>query len=217
MTGCDWQKNSQHQYKNTWYQSYGKRLIDIILATILFISLLPVMIMLGFWIRHESTGPIIYRQKRIGYQGKSFVLYKFRTMLDHASEHQAEFSNLNEATGPFFKIKNDPRITKSGHWLRMYSLDELPQLWNVMTGDMSLVGPRPILESELAQFEPWMCQRFDVRPGITGLWQVTDHKNNLSFTEWLQRDIDYVAHVTLNQDCWIIWETFKVVFHHDNA
>lgn len=210
---CDFQTDDTPK---TGYQKYGKRSCDIGGAILGLLLLWPILLVLAILIACDSRGGIFYRQQRVGRGGKLFTLYKFRTMVSDAEKLQVTLAETNEAAGPFFKVKADPRITKVGHWLRIYSLDELPQLWNVLRGDMSLVGPRPSLASEVEQFETWMCQRYNARPGLSGLWQVTPHKNDLCLEEWIQLDLEYVEHMSLREDLSIIVRTVQVVFSHEN-
>ncbi|MGL5914867.1 MAG: sugar transferase [Culicoidibacterales bacterium] len=198
------------------YQKIGKRAIDVVVGTILLIVIIPISIVVSILIKYDSPGPIFYRQERVGKHQTRFILYKFRTMANHAEERQVQLKSKNEANGPFFKVKADPRITKVGGILRKYSIDELPQLMNVLKGEMSLIGPRPMLVDEIKQFEPWMNERFAVLPGITGLWQITTDKNELPFREWLNLDISYVKKQSFSLDSWIFLQTIKVVLTHQN-
>ena len=207
--------NGRNKHK-TYYQKSGKRSFDLIVSTIIFIGLLPVVIIIAIWIKLDSAGPVFYCQQRIGKNKKPFTLYKFRTMTNHADEMKPRLKNKNEASGPFFKLKSDPRITQVGGILRKYSIDELPQVINVIKGDMSLIGPRPILDIEMNAFEQWMHERFTVMPGITGLWQVSEHKNDLPFESWISLDLSYIKHQSFRFDLWILWRTLKVILTHQN-
>jgi Sugar transferases involved in lipopolysaccharide synthesis len=150
----------------------------------------PLGVMLAIIVRLDSPGPAIFRQRRIGRDGRPFICYKFRTMVVDAEERKAELAALNEADGPLFKIRNDPRMTRVGRFLRRYSLDELPQLWNILRGDMSWVGPRPATPEEVAQYEDWHYRRLTVVPGLTGLSQVLG-RSDISFDETVRLDIFY--------------------------
>ncbi len=190
--------------------SVVKRAMDLILSTILLIPAAPMMAAIAILIRVDSPGPIIFSQKRIGRGGRPFVAYKFRSMREGAEEQVAQLSNLNEATGPLFKIRNDPRRTRIGRWIRRTSLDELPQLFNVFRGEMSLVGPRPPLMTEVEQYEDWHRKRLEVAPGITGLSQVSG-RSELTFDETVMLDIYYIENWSPWLDLWILFKTVPTV------
>ncbi len=187
-----------------------KRLIDLVGLVVLSLVFTPVMLMIAAAIRMDSPGPIIFAQKRIGRGGRGFVTYKFRSMCLGAEEQVGELNGLNEATGPLFKIRNDPRRTRVGRWLRRTSLDELPQLWNVLRGEMSLVGPRPAIPQEVERYQEWHKRRLDVPPGITGLWQVSG-RSELTFDEMVMLDIYYIENWTPWMDLWILLRTIPTV------
>ncbi len=168
-----------------------KRALDLLIGAVAVLLLLPFMGLLALLVKLDSAGPVLFIQQRIGKDGVPFNTYKFRSMVVEAETLRAELSERNEADGPLFKIKNDPRTTRVGRHLRRYSLDELPQLINVLLGDMSLVGPRPALPEEVAKYEPWHRKRLDVLPGMTGLWQVSG-RSDLGFDEMMLLDIYYV-------------------------
>ena len=149
-----------------------KRLIDVICSFIGVVVLSPLFIVIAIIIKATSKGPVFFSQKRVGKNGKEFDMYKFRSMVVNAEELKEKLASQNEMSGPMFKMKDDPRVTKVGKFIRKTSIDELPQLWNVLKGDMSLVGPRPSLPKEVAQFEEWMHRRLEVKPGLTCYWQV---------------------------------------------
>jgi exopolysaccharide biosynthesis polyprenyl glycosylphosphotransferase len=181
-----------------------KRALDICVSLVLLIVLAPVLFITALLIRLMSTGPIFFDQKRVGLNKRQFVMYKFRTMIPNAEKVQEQLLALNEMTGPVFKIKNDPRVTPIGRFLRKTSLDELPQLWNVLTGDMSLVGPRAMSVRDYQFFsEDWQRRRFSVRPGITCLWQVNG-RNSIPFEQWMQLDMQYI-------DKWSLWLDLKIL------
>jgi lipopolysaccharide/colanic/teichoic acid biosynthesis glycosyltransferase len=161
-------------------------------------------------VRLTSSGPILFRQERMGYHGKTFRLLKFRTMVDGADEMVDSLLDLNEATGPLFKITHDPRVTGVGKWLRKWSLDELPQFFNVLRGDMSLVGPRPALPREVERYEEWMLGRLEVRPGISGLWQVSG-RSELAFEDYVRLDLFYIENWSLAYDVFILAKTVPIV------
>ena len=169
----------------------AKRGIDLVLSLALFVITLPIQILAAAAIRLSSGGPILFRQVRCGLNGRLFTLLKFRTMETGAEERLAEISHLNEMTGPVFKAKRDPRLTMPGHLLRRLSIDELPQLWNVIVGDMSLVGPRPPLPEEVSRYEPWQRRRLSMKPGLTCLWQVSG-RSELDFDRWMALDLKYI-------------------------
>ncbi len=185
-------------------QRFVKRMIDVFLASVALVALAPVVAMIIFTIRLDSKGPIYFSQVRVGRGGRLFRLHKFRTMITNAEELKHSLMEKNESDGPVFKIRNDPRITRVGRILRKTSLDELPQLWNVLIGDMSLVGPRPALPSEVIYWEKWQCRRLVVEQGCTCIWQVSG-RNNISFKEWMRMDMEYVYN-------WSIWLDIKLIF-----
>jgi lipopolysaccharide/colanic/teichoic acid biosynthesis glycosyltransferase len=162
-------------------------------------------------IRLTSKGPALFRQKRIGLNGRKFTMYKFRTMYNDAEQRWSESHLKNEMHGPAFKMKDDPRITPLGALLRKYSLDELPQLWNVVIGDMSLVGPRPPLPLEVSLYRGWQRRRLSMRPGITCIWQVTGRNRITDFNEWVKMDLDYIDRWSLLLDFQILLKTFPAV------
>jgi exopolysaccharide biosynthesis polyprenyl glycosylphosphotransferase len=187
-----------------------KRVLDVILASIVLSFAAPVMAVLALMIRFDSPGPILYRADRLGRKGRVFRCYKFRTMIEDAEQRRHELAHMNERDGVLFKITKDPRITKVGAWLRKYSLDELPQLWNVLKGDMSLVGPRPPLASEVEKYDLAHLRRLDVLPGITGLWQV-EARQDPSFDNYISLDTAYVENWSLLLDFRILARTIGVV------
>ena len=170
----------------------GKRAMDLVLGCTLFLITLPLVIAAAILIKLEDGGPVIYRSERVGRHEVPMTVFKLRTMVPNAAQMMAAISNLNERTGgPLFKADNDPRITRVGRFLRVSSIDELPQLWNVINGTMSLVGPRPALPSEVAKFDAEFSRRHLMRPGITGLWQI-DARDNPSFSAYRRLDLSYV-------------------------
>ncbi|NMV49221.1 sugar transferase [Lactobacillus reuteri] len=193
-----------------------KRLFDIVAATCGIIVLSPLMIIIAVLIKAEDHGSIFYKQIRVGKNGKTFKMYKFRSMFVNADQMLAELKEQNDVDGPMFKMKDDPRVTKIGHFIRKHSLDELPQFFNVLKGDMSLVGPRPPLPSEVAEYSEYDKQRLFVIPGCTGLWQATE-RNEVGFTEMVQLDIEYIQKANLFFDLWIIWKTVEVIIKPNSS
>jgi exopolysaccharide biosynthesis polyprenyl glycosylphosphotransferase len=188
-----------------------KRSIDVIGSTIGLVALLPLFALLMIAIKATSRGPAFFVQNRCGLNGRVFRFYKFRTMVEDAEQRKAEVAHLNEMSGPAFKIKRDPRMTKLGALLRKSSLDELPQLWNVLKGDMSLVGPRPPLPEEVELYTTHQAQRLSVMPGITGLWQVSGRSALPNFDEWIELDLRYARTWSLWLDLRILVKTVFVV------
>ena len=176
----------------------------------------PLFIIIAIIIKFTSKGPVFFSQKRVGKYGREFDMYKFRSMVVNAEELKEKLAAQNEMSGPMFKMKDDPRVTKVGKFIRKTSIDELPQLWNVLKGDMSLVGPRPSLPKEVAQFEDWMHRRLEVKPGLTCYWQVSG-RNNIDFEDWMKLDIRYVEERNLFVDIKLIFKTIFVLFGDKNA
>jgi exopolysaccharide biosynthesis polyprenyl glycosylphosphotransferase len=187
-------------------QAIAKRSFDLTVTLVGSLLLLPIFMALALAVKLTSRGPIFFRQERVGYHGRPFRMLKFRTMVADAEDRLGDVIHLNEATGPLFKIRDDPRITPVGRFLRKWSLDELPQLWNVLTGDMSLVGPRPPLPKEVAEYEDWMLSRLEVRPGLTGLWQVSG-RSDLPFDDYVRLDLFYIENWSLAYDLYIMAKT----------
>ena len=196
--------------------NFSKRILDLLLSLLGLVILSPFLLIVAVLIKIESKGPIIFSQKRIGLNKKEFKMYKFRSMVVNAEELKEKLSKKNEMSGPMFKIKEDPRITRVGKFIRKTSIDELPQLINVVKGDMSLVGPRPSLPKEVAKFEPWMLDRLNVKPGLTCYWQVSG-RNNIDFIEWMKLDLKYVEERSFFLDLKLIFKTFFVLFGDSNA
>jgi lipopolysaccharide/colanic/teichoic acid biosynthesis glycosyltransferase len=187
-----------------------KRALDISVASLLFILTLPIMLVTALAIRLESRGPIFFRQTRTGKWGKPFTCYKFRSMYADAEQRMEELRALNEVDGPIFKMKLDPRTTQVGRIIRKLSIDELPQLLNVFRGEMSLVGPRPALPQEVAQYSYDQIGRLDAVPGLTGLQQVTG-RSDLDFERWIELDLQYIAQQSLLMDVAILLRTIPTV------
>ncbi|MHB9095790.1 MAG: sugar transferase [Eubacteriales bacterium] len=187
-----------------------KRLFDAAVSAAGLIFVSPVLLITSLAIKLDSPGPVIFKQKRVGKNGELFDFYKFRSMVVNAEQLRAELAAANEADGPVFKIKQDPRITKAGRFIRKYSIDELPQLYNVLKGDMSLVGPRPPLPKEVEEYGNIEWRRMEVIPGITGLWQVSG-RSEVSFNKWMELDIYYIENWSFWLDLKIILQTVPVV------
>jgi exopolysaccharide biosynthesis polyprenyl glycosylphosphotransferase len=187
------------------WQRACKRVIDVVVGNIAFCLLSPLLILIGLAIKLTSPGPILYHWRVVGQNGRPFVSYKFRSMVVNADAMKAALEATNEMSGPVFKMKADPRITPIGRVLRKFSLDELPQLWSVIKGDMSLVGPRPPLQTEYAQFSDYQKQKLRVKPGITCLWQISGRNNIRDFDQWVQLDLEYIRH-------WSLWLDLKILF-----
>ena len=198
------------QHHNATLQLLVKRLVDVVVSGIALVVLLPFFALIAAIIKLDSKGPVLYKSVRVGKKGQTFSCYKFRTMVQNADDLKESLRYLNERSGILFKIAIDPRITRVGPILRKFSLDELPQLWNVLRGDMSLVGPRPCVPSEYKQYTLEHLRRLDVVPGITGLWQVEARKSP-SFEEYVSLDKRYVEEWNLGLDCKILWKTVGVV------
>ena len=195
------------------WQSVIKHVMDRVGAFILLIVLLPLFSLIALAIKLTSPGPVLFRQQRSGQNGAPFTLYKFRTMVTNAEQFKQELEALNEMTGPVFKLTNDPRITRIGKWLRRYSLDELPQLFNVLRGEMSLVGPRPLPVDEVKRFSDLAHRRrLSVKPGITCLWQISGRNQIKDFKDWVRLDLEYIDNWSLWLDLEILLRTIPAVF-----
>jgi len=202
--------------ENDW-RIVVKRLMDFFGPLALIVVLSPVLLAVALAVRLTSKGPVIFKQTRVGLNKRPFTLYKFRTMVEDAEVQQAALEGQNEASGPVFKIRNDPRITSIGGFLRKTSLDELPQLFNVLKGDMSLVGPRPLPSRDVEGFrEDWQRRRFSVLPGITCLWQLSG-RSNISFEQWMELDLQYIDQWSLLLDIGILLKTTRAVIKREGA
>lgn len=194
----------------------AKRITDIVCSLVGLIILSPILLCTAIAIKIDSKGPILFKQDRVGKDEEIFSMYKFRSMVVNAEELKKSLEKENEMSGPMFKIKKDPRVTRVGRFIRKTSIDELPQLINVLKGNMSLVGPRPSLPKEVEAFEPWMKERLTVLPGLTCIWQVSG-RNNIPFKEWMELDIKYVRERSYFLDLKLIFKTIFVLFGDDNA
>ncbi len=181
----------------------GKRIFDVVLSTLVLVLSSPLVLVIAAAIKLESRGPVLFRQRRIGLHGREFWLYKFRSMISGAEQQLPGLKHRNEMSGPVFKMRDDPRATRVGRFLRKTSLDELPQFWNVLKGDMSVVGPRPPIPSEVKQYERWHRRRLSVKPGITCTWQVSG-RNEVEFDRWMELDLHYI-------DNWSLWHDLEIV------
>jgi len=188
-----------------------KRAFDVLLSLTSLVLLSPAMILIAALIKLGDGGPIFFAQRRVGLRGQTFRMLKFRSMVVHAERLRPTFQLCNESNGPVFKMRRDPRVTAIGRFIRRYSLDELPQLLNILRGDMSVVGPRPSLPSEVLSYEEWQFRRFAVRPGLTCFWQVSPDRYEASFDEWMRLDLRYVDEWNLRLDLELILRTFWVV------
>lgn len=194
-----------------------KAVLDVLASGIGIVLLSPVFLAVALLIKATSPGPVFYVSKRIGLNGRRFVMYKFRTMKVGAHRMQKEYEKMNEMGGPVFKIKNDPRVTPVGRFLRKTSLDELPQLFNVFLGDMSIVGPRPPVQKEVLKYESWQRRRLSMKPGITCLWQVRGRNTITDFNEWMNLDLEYIDDWSLGLDFRLFLETIPVVLFRKGA
>ena len=194
----------------------SKRGMDIIGSLVGIVLLMPLYIIVAIWIKVDSKGPVMFSQERVGLDGKKFYMYKFRSMVVNAEDLKEKLKTQNERKGPMFKIKEDPRVTKIGKFIRKTSIDELPQLINILKGEMSIVGPRPSLPKEVMQFDDWMMERLDVKPGLTCYWQV-EGRDDIPFIEWMKLDIKYVKERSLGLDIKLILKTFTVLLGDKNA
>jgi len=198
------------------YLRAGKRILDVVGSSVALVLSMPVLLLAALAIKLESRGPVFYRSTRIGRGGRPFTFLKLRSMVRDADRHRHRLTHLNECDGPVFKITRDPRMTRVGRFLRSTSLDEVPQFINVLMGDMSLVGPRPPIPEEVAQYEPWQLRRLDVQPGITCLWQISG-RSRIGFQEWMRLDLEYIKHQSLWFDLKILLLTIPAVLSREGA
>lgn len=208
------------QYDEAFNRNRGyfivKRIIDILASSFGIIILSPIMILTAIAIKLETKGPALFRQERVGINGRIFKMYKFRSMVQNAEELVSKLKKYNEMSGPMFKIKEDPRITRVGKFIRKTSVDELPQLFNILKGEMSLVGPRPNLPREVVQFNQFQKQKLIAKPGLTCYWQVMG-RSSIGFEEWIKLDIRYIKERSTLLDLKLILKTFSVLFGDENA
>ncbi|NRZ99046.1 exopolysaccharide biosynthesis polyprenyl glycosylphosphotransferase [Clostridium tetanomorphum] len=213
-------ENIEIVYENKYEKSNGyfilKRTIDILGSLCGLILLSPIIIITAIAIKLDSEGPVFFSQERVGQNGTIFKMYKFRSMVTNAEEILHQLKDKNEMSGPMFKIKKDPRITKVGHFIRKTSIDELPQLINVLKGEMSLVGPRPNLPREVIKFTDYQKTKLLAKPGLTCYWQVMG-RNSIDFEQWMELDVRYVEERSIWVDIKLIIKTFGVLFGDENA
>jgi exopolysaccharide biosynthesis polyprenyl glycosylphosphotransferase len=202
--------------KQNMGQMLAKRIFDLVLSSIAFVLLSPIFLVTAAAIKFDSSGPIIFKQKRVGLNGRTFTFYKFRSMVNNSEVLRTRMEHLNEMSGPVFKIKNDPRLTRAGRFIRKFSIDELPQLLNVLKGDMSLVGIRPPTLEEVEKYEKWQRRRLSMKPGITCLWQVNG-RNKVDFERWMKMDLSYIDNWSLKLDFRILLKTIPAVFFAKGA
>lgn len=203
-------QNTPKQNINLLY----KNLFDKVASGFAILVLFPIFIITAIAIKIDSKGPIFFTQKRSGLRGREFTLYKFRSMCEHAEEMKEALLAENEQEGPVFKIKDDKRITRVGRFIRKFSIDELPQFFNVLKGDMSIVGPRPPLPEEVKEYKPWQTRKLSMKPGLTCIWQVSG-RNKIPFEQWMKLDLQYIDTWSLGLDFMILLKTIKVVLIHD--
>jgi exopolysaccharide biosynthesis polyprenyl glycosylphosphotransferase len=194
----------------------AKRVFDVVAAVVGLLLFLPLLVYIAVMVKLESPGPIFFRQTRVGRDGKLFACYKIRSMVANAEDLKQRYAHLNEAEGAAFKIRKDPRVTRVGKFVRRSSLDEFPQLFNVLRGDMSIVGPRPQIPEEVAQYTPEQRERLWVKPGITCLWQVSG-RNDVDFEEWMRLDREYIRRRSWKLDIWILLRTLPAVIARRGA
>jgi exopolysaccharide biosynthesis polyprenyl glycosylphosphotransferase len=187
-----------------------KRSLDVAISVLLIGLSAPLVLLTAIAIKLSSPGAVFFKQERMGLNGRVFTLYKFRTMIDDAHRRRTEIEHLNEMDGPVFKVKADPRVTRIGRLLRKFSLDELPQLWNVLKGDMSLVGPRPPIPEEVILYERWQKRRLSMKPGLTCLWQISG-RNEVDFNRWMELDLQYIDNWSPSLDFKIMLRTIPAV------
>ncbi len=192
-----------------------KSVFDFISSFLIITIFSPLFIGIAVGIKLGSKGPVFFKQKRVGMRGRKFWVYKFRTMVTNAEELKDSLMEQNEMDGPVFKIEKDPRITGIGHFLRKTSLDELPQFFNVLLGDMSIVGPRPPVPAEVREYERWQLRRLSMKPGITCIWQISPNRNDVSFEEWMSMDLEYIDNWSLRLDFVIILKTIRTMLRAD--
>jgi len=202
-------KNTPRNPNALVWKSFG----DFWISFMIIFFLSPIMLFISILIKVTSRGPIIFRQERVGLRGRKFYMYKFRTMVLNAEILKVQLEGLNESDGPTFKIKNDPRITLIGRFLRKTGLDELPQLFNVLKGEMSLIGPRPPLASEVEKYQRWHLRRLSVKPGITCTWQIIPNRNEVVFDSWMKLDIQYIESWSIKKDLALLFKTIKTVIY----
>ena len=193
------------------YKKFFKRFLDVMLSAVALIVLSPIFIIVYFLVKSKLGSPVFFTQDRPGKNNKVFKMYKFRSMVVDAEDRLKELLEENEMDGPVFKIADDPRITRVGKFIRKTSIDELPQLFNILKGDMSIVGPRPALPREVEQYSAYQAQRLFITPGLTCYWQIQPNRNDISFDEWVEMDIQYIRERSFLVDWKIIFKTIIAV------
>jgi len=188
----------------------AKRIFDLVVSVAALVLLAPLFLGIALAVKLDSPGPVFFRQRRVGLNGREFWMWKFRSMCDGAEAMQPALAALNEMVGPTFKASQDPRVTRVGRWLRRTSLDEFPQFWNVVKGEMSVVGPRPPIPSEVKEYQRWQRRRLSVRPGLTCTWQVSG-RSEVDFDRWMELDLHYIDHWSLWHDLSIVLRTIPAV------
>jgi exopolysaccharide biosynthesis polyprenyl glycosylphosphotransferase len=191
-------------------QLFVKRFLDIVISSVGLIILSPILLATAIAIKIDSSGPILFRQKRVGLNGRTFTFYKFRSMVKDAEKMREQIEHLNEMSGPVFKVRDDPRLSRVGRFIRKFSIDELPQLFNVLKGNMSLVGIRPPVPEEVKKYEGWQRRRLSMKPGITCIWQVRG-RNKVDFEEWMRMDLSYIDNWSLKLDAKLLLRTIPAV------
>lgn len=195
----------------------AKRALDVLVAGVGLFVIFPLLVLIALAVKLTDRGPVLFEWNVVGKGGRPFTGYKFRTMVVNAEAMEQDLQAQNEVSGPAFKIRNDPRVTRVGRVLRKYSLDELPQLWSVLKGDMSLVGPRPARRHEYARLNAWQRQRVSVTPGVTGLWQVSGRSTLTDFDDWVRLDLQYIETWSLALDLKILLRTVPYVLRGHGA
>jgi exopolysaccharide biosynthesis polyprenyl glycosylphosphotransferase len=198
--------------QKSYFGTMWKAFMDFWISFTVIFLLSPFMLIIAVFIKLTSSGPVIFKQERVGLRGRKFYIYKFRTMVQNAEELKLKLMDLNESDGPAFKIKKDPRVTFVGRVLRKTGLDELPQLFNVLKGEMSLIGPRPPLPEEVEKYERWQLRRLSVKPGITCTWQIIPNRNDVIFEKWMKLDMQYIDNWSLKADFILFFRTIVSVF-----
>lgn len=194
------------------YQLALKKVMDVIVSLVVIILFSPMFLLIAIAIKLDSKGAVIFKQARVGLRGRPFYLYKFRTMVANAEEIRKQLHEKNEVDGPVFKIRDDPRVTRVGKFLRRSGLDEFPQLFNVLKGEMSLIGPRPPLQSETQQYKRWQLRRLSVKPGLSCFWQIKPERNSIRFDKWMELDLAYIDNWSIRLDLMILFKTIGTVF-----
>lgn len=213
---CEEALFKENEEENIHWYCFLKRTMDVICSLAGIMILSPIFLIVTLLIRLESKGSPIFSQDRVGKNGKIFKMYKFRSMVANAEELKDKLCDKNEMDGPMFKMKEDPRVTKVGKFIRKTSIDELPQLINILKGDMSLVGPRPSLPKEVVEFEDWMMERLKVKPGLTCYWQVSG-RSDIDFKDWMKLDVKYVRERNTLVDIKLVIKTFGVFLGDEHA